>query len=126
MLHGDILRDMNDNGEETYTTLQQDCNLVQRYGKDKADSSCKIWASGSEKHSDPEDVKCWVLVDSAKVRVCVGEFDLTNRQNSNDAEIRYSTRAGQWDIVELGNHGFKDATTYTRNTTIPAVVYSQP
>jgi hypothetical protein len=110
MLQGDILRGMNDNGEETYMTLQQDCTLMQRYGKDKADSSFRLWSSASDKHSDPEDVKCWVLVDNANVRVCVGEFDVNNRQNCNDAEIRYSTPTGQWDVVELGNHGFKDAT----------------
>jgi hypothetical protein len=110
MLQGDIIRGMNDNGEETHMRLQHDCNLVQRYGKDKANSSHKIWASGSDKSSDPEDVTCWVLVDNAKVRVCVGEFDVNNRQNCNDAEIRYSTPTAQWDVVELGNKGFKDAT----------------
>jgi hypothetical protein len=56
MLQGDIIWGMNENGEETYMTLQHDCNLVQRYGKDTADSSCKIWASGSDERSDPEDV----------------------------------------------------------------------
>jgi hypothetical protein len=56
----------------------------------------------------------------------MGEFDVNNRQNGNDAEIRYITPTGQWGVVELGKKGFKDATPYTRNTNIPTLVYFHP
>jgi hypothetical protein len=112
MLQGDIIRGGH-NGQPTYMKLQHDCNLVQKYGSDETGSGSLIWASGSDRSSDPDDVKCWVLVDNAKVQVCVGEFDATNRKNCNapGTEIRYSTRKSEWDIVELGSRGFKESSS---------------
>jgi hypothetical protein len=55
-----------------------------RVGSDNADSGSLIWASGLYISRDPDDVDCLLdpIVDNEpKVRVCVEEFDVTNRQN---------------------------------------------
>jgi hypothetical protein len=84
MLQGDIIRGEH-NGTSTHMTLQHDCNLVQMYGSNYPYYvwSEMIWASGSDSINDPDDVECWVLVEDEHVRVCVGEFDVTNRHDCN-------------------------------------------
>jgi hypothetical protein len=79
------------------------------------DGSKMIWASGSDSIKDLDDVECWVLVEDESFRVCVGEFNVTNRHDRNalGTEIRYSTQSGEWDVAELGYGGFKVSSSST-------------
>jgi hypothetical protein len=84
ILQGDIMLGGH-NGQPTHITLQRDCNLVQMYGSNYSyyDGSKMIWPSGSDSINDPYDVESRVLVEDENVRVCVGEFNVTNRHDCN-------------------------------------------
>jgi hypothetical protein len=66
---------------------------VQMYGSNYTyyDGIKMIRDSVSDSINDLYDIECWVLVEDENVRVCVGEFNVTNRHDCNAlrSDIRY-------------------------------------